>query len=134
MSVSSSHSIIFIRPLLQQPADFPNPTAVDPRRPRSTYNLNGAGFHNCPGVTYVEQTIAETIKVVFKLKNVRRAPGSAGKLSGFKAVANETETNVFVKPNGMLSAWPGAMVLMVSRPFCWRMRPPDWHAGLFSVR
>ncbi|KAF8662084.1 hypothetical protein AX16_001194 [Volvariella volvacea WC 439] len=94
------------------PEEFPNPTAVDPRRPKASYNLNGTGFHGCPGVTYAEQTIAEIVKVVFSLKNVRRAPGNAGKLVGFTEVINETETNVFIKPNGTLSSWPGSMYLV----------------------
>ncbi|KAJ7704765.1 heme peroxidase [Mycena rosella] len=94
------------------PSDFPNPTAVDPSRPLGSYNLNGAGFHGCPGVTYAEQTIAETVKVVFKLKNVRRAAGDAGKLAGFKTTINETETNVYLTPYGTTSPWPGSMYLV----------------------
>ncbi|KAJ7803765.1 heme peroxidase [Mycena olivaceomarginata] len=94
------------------PADFPNPTAVDPSRPLESYNLNGAGFHTCPGVTYAEQTIAEIVKVVFQLKNVRRAAGDPGKLSGFKTIINETETNVYLTPYGTTSPWPGSMYLV----------------------
>ncbi|KAJ6585690.1 heme peroxidase [Mycena capillaripes] len=93
------------------PSDFPKPTTVDPARPIASYNLNGAGFHTCPGVTYAEQTIAETLKVVFKLKNVRRAPGDSGKLAGFKSVVNETETNVYLTPYGGTSPWPGSMFI-----------------------
>ncbi|TFK58570.1 heme peroxidase, partial [Pluteus cervinus] len=99
------------------PTEFPNPTSVDPTRPNSAYNLNGTGFHTCPGVTYAVQTIAEIVKVVFKLKNVRRAPGNAGRLAGFTEIINETETNVFIKPNGTLSPWPGSMVLVVCNIF-----------------
>jgi hypothetical protein len=40
---------------VHQPVDFPNPDKVDPTRPRERYQLQGAGFHNCPGVTYAEQ-------------------------------------------------------------------------------
>ncbi|KAJ7506939.1 heme peroxidase [Mycena galericulata] len=94
------------------PSDFPNPTTVDPTRPVESYNLNGTGFHGCPGVTYAEQTIAEIVKVVFKLKNVRRAAGDAGKLAGFKTVVNETETNVYLTPYGTTSPWPGSMYLV----------------------
>ncbi|KAJ7028392.1 hypothetical protein C8F04DRAFT_1398916 [Mycena alexandri] len=68
-------------------------------------------FHTCPGVTYAEQTIAEIVKVVFKLKNVRRAEGDSGKLAGFKQIINETETNVFITPYGTTSPWPGSMFL-----------------------
>ncbi|KAJ7174160.1 heme peroxidase [Mycena crocata] len=94
------------------PDDFPNPTTVDPTRPVEAYNLNGAGFHVCPGVTYAEQTIGEIVKVVFKLKNVRRANGDAGKLAGFKTIINETETNVYLTPYGTTSPWPGSMFLV----------------------
>ncbi|KAJ6487073.1 heme peroxidase [Mycena vitilis] len=93
------------------PTDFPNPTTVDPTRPLASYNLNGAGFHGCPGVTYAEQTIAEIVKVVFKLKNVRRAAGNAGKLPGFVDIVNETPTNVFLTPYGTTSPWPGSMFI-----------------------
>ncbi|KAJ7208882.1 heme peroxidase [Mycena pura] len=95
------------------PADFPNPTSVDPSRPASAYNLNGTGFHLCPGVALAVQTIAEVLKVVFKLKNVRRAPGNDGTMLGFKTIVNETETNVYLTPYGTTSPWPGSMNLVV---------------------
>jgi len=91
------------------PADFPNPTEVNPRRPKDSYSLNGTGFHSCPGYAYAEQTITEIVRVVFSLKNVRRAEGNAGKLVGFSKVVLETENNVYIMPNGTLSAWPGSM-------------------------
>ncbi|KAJ6500909.1 heme peroxidase [Mycena sanguinolenta] len=99
------------------PTDFPNPLIVDPTRPPASYNLNGAGFHTCPGVSYAEQTIAEIIKVVFELKNVRRAAGNAGRLAGFRMKVNETETNVYLTPYGTTSPWPGEMILVVSLLF-----------------
>jgi hypothetical protein len=105
--------LFFFLIVLNQPADFPNPTVVDPSRPLESYNLNGAGFHTCPGVTYAEQTIAEIVKVVFQLKNVRRAAGDPGKLAGFKTIINETETNVYLTPYGTTSPWPGSMYLVV---------------------
>jgi len=94
------------------PKEFPNPTAIDPNRPKTSYNLNGSGFHNCIGVEYSIQVIAEILRVVFKLQNVRRAQGDAVRLSGFTEIVNETETNVFIKPNGTTSPWPGSMYLV----------------------
>ncbi|KAG5644792.1 hypothetical protein DXG03_007613 [Asterophora parasitica] len=91
------------------PIDFPEPTVVDPTRPLASYNLNGAGFHNCPGTTYAQQTIVEILKAVFALKNLRRAPGDAGKLHGFTEVFNETETDFYVRRNGNISSWPGSL-------------------------
>ena len=54
---------------------------------------------------------------MFKLQNVRRAAGDAGRLSGYTEIVNETETNVFIKPNGTTSPWPGSMYLVVSLCF-----------------
>ena len=54
---------------------------------------------------------------MFKLQNVRRAPGDAGRLAGFTEIVNETESNVYIKPNGTTSPWPGPMYLVVSRRF-----------------
>ncbi|KAJ4490906.1 heme peroxidase [Lentinula aciculospora] len=96
----------------RNPADFPDPLKVDPTRPKSSYNLNGTGYHQCPGVTYAEQTIAEIVKVTFSLPNVRRADGNAGRLGGFTVVKDETETNMYLKPNGTLTTWPGSMFLV----------------------
>ncbi|KAL0061354.1 hypothetical protein AAF712_011812 [Marasmius tenuissimus] len=94
------------------PTDFPDPRKIDPTRPASAYSFNGTGFHQCPGVTYAEQTIAEIVKVVFSLKNVQRAPGNNGKLAGYSTLMNETPTNVYITPYGTTSPWPGPMTLM----------------------
>lgn len=94
------------------PTEFPNPTAVNPNRPLASYNLNGSGFHNCPGTAYSYQTIAEIVKVVFSLKNLRRAPGDAGKLQRFTENIYETETDFFVQRNGTVSLWPGSLSLV----------------------
>jgi len=83
----------------------------------ASYNLNGAGFHNCPGTAYAQLTIIEIVKAVFKLKNVRRAPGNAGKLHRFTEIINETETDFYVQRNGSVSPWPGSMHIVV-RPLC----------------
>jgi hypothetical protein len=68
----------------------------------------------CPSSGYTEQTITEIIKVVFAQKNVRRAPGNAGRLVRFKATANETETNIYLTADGKTAGWPGSMHLVVS--------------------
>ncbi|PPQ84052.1 hypothetical protein CVT26_013955, partial [Gymnopilus dilepis] len=92
------------------PLDFPDPTTVNPRRPPSAYTtINGTGFHLCPGVDYAQKTIVEAIRVIFSLKNVRRAPGDAGSLKRFTEIVHETETDSFVQRNGTVSPWPGSM-------------------------
>ncbi|TFK61373.1 heme peroxidase [Pluteus cervinus] len=108
------------------PDDFPHPTVVDPTRPASSYNLNGAGFHCCVGADSSVQTIAEILKVLFKLKNLRRAPGNAGKLAKFKEVIDETETVRYIRPDGKISNWPGSMILMYDEVGTRPQRPvPD---------
>lgn len=94
------------------PAEFPNPQTVDPRRPASLYNLNGTGFHNCPGTTYAQQTIAEIIRVVFKLKNLRRAPGAAGRLAGFSEDIRGSEAQYYLARDGTTSIYPGSLHLV----------------------
>lgn len=96
-----------------QPAEFPNPTSVDPTRPASSYNLNGAGFHNCPGVSFAAEAITEIVKSIFKLKNIRRAPGNAGKLHGFTEIVNQTETDYFIQRDGSVNFWPGSVQIVV---------------------
>ncbi|KDR77934.1 hypothetical protein GALMADRAFT_244901 [Galerina marginata CBS 339.88] len=93
--------------------DFPNPTAVDPRRPPLPFdNINGTGFHGCPGVNYAQKAMVEVFKVVFSLKNLRRASGDAGTLRRFNEIVHETESDVFVQRNGTTSPWPGSMYLV----------------------
>jgi hypothetical protein len=92
------------------PKEFPEPTTVNPRRPYpGAYNLCGAGFHNCPGTDYAIVTIVEVVKAVFSLKNIRRAPGDAGKIAGFTDIVRETETDFFIQRNGKVDRWPGSL-------------------------
>jgi len=45
-------------------------------------------------------TIVEMVPVIFSLKNVRCAPGDAGKLQQITTIKNETPTHQYVQPNG----------------------------------
>ncbi|EPQ32169.1 uncharacterized protein PFL1_00366 [Pseudozyma flocculosa PF-1] len=63
------------------PEAFPNPEKLDPHRPRSSYTLLGHGLHFCFGARLVGASLAATLKEVFKLPNLRRSPGSAGRFS-----------------------------------------------------
>ncbi|KAG6861378.1 hypothetical protein C0995_000784 [Termitomyces sp. Mi166 len=93
------------------PVEFPEPTKVNPTRPVASYNLNGTGFH-CPSETYALKTVVEIVKVVFSLKNVRRAPGDAGRLHRFTEVLHETEVDFFIQRNGTVSLMPGSMYIV----------------------
>ncbi|KAH7928581.1 heme peroxidase [Leucogyrophana mollusca] len=95
------------------PDDFPNPLKVDPTRDPSKYQLNGGGFHLCIGVSFAVQVITDTLKIIYSLKNVKRAPGDRGRLAGTTKIFNQVETNVYVKPDGSLTDWPVSMLLVV---------------------
>ncbi|KAL0959662.1 hypothetical protein HGRIS_011364 [Hohenbuehelia grisea] len=88
------------------PIEFENPTEVNPRRPKESYCLDGAGFPNA------QQTIAEVVRVIFRLKNLRRAPGEMGKLHVFTEVIHDTETNVYINRDGTIGALAGSMMVV----------------------
>ncbi|KAF9029808.1 hypothetical protein BDZ89DRAFT_1112449 [Hymenopellis radicata] len=91
-------------------ATIPQGTELPPMNVKTGDHI-WASFINA-SVTYAEQTIAEILKVVFKLKNVHRAAGDAGRLAGFKTAINETETNLYLTSYGMTSPWPGSMYIV----------------------
>lgn len=95
------------------PKDFPNPYKVDPTRPKASYQNQGAGFHGCPGVNFAEQTIPEILRIVFSLKNIRRAPGAAGKMAGFMLNQFGTDNRMYLTDTGNLSPWPGSLTIVV---------------------
>lgn len=63
------------------PVAFPNPEKLDPHRPLSSYILLGHGLHFCFGARIVGPALVSTLKEVFRLKNLRRAPGRQGQFS-----------------------------------------------------
>jgi cytochrome P450 len=60
------------------PDAFPEPEKLNPHRPFKDYTLLGHGLHFCFGARLVGCSLAATLKEVFKLPNVRRAPGKRG--------------------------------------------------------
>ncbi|KAH9860809.1 hypothetical protein J1614_012142 [Plenodomus biglobosus] len=63
------------------PVAFPNPEILDPHRSFKDYTLLGHGLHFCFGARLVGPSLAATLREVFKLKNVRRAPGKQGRFT-----------------------------------------------------
>jgi hypothetical protein len=62
------------------PEVFPNPLEIDITRDHSLYVHHGYGAHECLGRPVVEVAMAAQLKVFAKLKDLRRAPGPAGKI------------------------------------------------------
>ncbi|KAI2778552.1 heme peroxidase [Daldinia loculata] len=59
---------------------FPDPDKVNPRRPLDAYIHFGLGPHVSLGCDAGQAGLTEMFRSVFKLKNVRRAPGPQGEL------------------------------------------------------
>ncbi|GAA5889174.1 hypothetical protein JCM8208_007792 [Rhodotorula glutinis] len=83
---------------------FPNPHTFDPTRDPSLYRLFGSGMHTCLGAPIVNISLVEMVKQVFRLKNVRRAPGKAGELVRFHQKLGGTPCPVYLSENQGL--WP----------------------------
>ncbi|GJE97837.1 heme peroxidase [Phanerochaete sordida] len=94
------------------PKDFPDPLTVNPLRPAEKYQLQGSGFQDGFGTDFSERTVAEVIKVIFRLKNLRRAESAAGKLAGFSLDVYGTNSPVYLDDTGNLTYWPGSMTLI----------------------
>lgn len=59
------------------------------------------------------QVIPEIVKIIFSLKNVRRAPGVAGRMAGFTANLFGTDNRMYLTDTGNVSPWPGSLTLVV---------------------
>jgi linoleate 10R-lipoxygenase len=97
-----------------QPAQFPEPVEIDPRRQRTSYRIFGNDFFSGPIAAFGEQIIVEVLRVILKLKNLRRAEGYLGRMAGFRTLVHDTELNVYLMSDGSTSCWPGPLHLVVS--------------------
>ncbi|KAG8731386.1 hypothetical protein FRC11_004322 [Ceratobasidium sp. 423] len=93
------------------PKAFEDPHTVNPDRPREAYNLFGFGMHKCMGDQFTERTMPAVIKSIFKLKNVRRAPGESGKLRSFTQDLHGTKQTMFLSARGLVTPWPASMAI-----------------------
>jgi hypothetical protein len=75
------------------------------------YAVQGIGFHGCPGVQFAERTLLSVIRVIFSLKNLRRAPGVQGKLASFMDNQEGTPMRLFLDPTGAMTPWPGQLMV-----------------------
>ncbi|KAK1919547.1 hypothetical protein P3342_001839 [Pyrenophora teres f. teres] len=82
VSIKAGHTILIATSkAAMDPVAFPNPEVLDPHRPFTSYTLLGHGLHFCFGARLVGPSLASTLREVFKLPNVRRAPGKQGRFS-----------------------------------------------------
>lgn len=73
--------LVGISKAAMDPVAFPNPEKIDPTRPLSSYTLFGHGMHQCFGQKVADPALVATLREVFRLKKLRRAPGRAGRFN-----------------------------------------------------
>lgn len=82
INIPAGHTVLIATSkAAKDPLAFPDPEKINPHRPFEDYLLFGHGLHNCFGTRLVGASLAATLREVFKLKNVRRAPGKQGRLT-----------------------------------------------------
>ncbi|KAM0326950.1 hypothetical protein ACHAQA_006071 [Verticillium albo-atrum] len=90
---------------------FPNPEAVDPRRPLASYIHYGLGPHACLGREASQVALTEMFRGLFRRRNVRREPGPQGELKkvprpgGFFVYLREDWGGVWPFPCSMKVMW-----------------------------
>jgi len=73
--------VLNLKAASRDPTAFPNPNAVDPARPLSSYIHLGHGPHQCLGLPIVRVACTTMLKTIFKLKGLRCATVAVGRQS-----------------------------------------------------
>jgi len=93
------------------PIQFPNPEKLDPHRPLKDHIFFGEGMHYCLGSRLVGCSLAATLKEVFKLKNVRRAPGRQGHFSVVEEEFAGVKARKYLDANAGETPFPTTLTL-----------------------
>ena len=91
---------------------FPNPELLDPHRPLSSYILLGHGLHFCFGARLVAPALVSTLREVFRLKNLRRAPGRQGNFSSTMHHVAGVNMRVYLDERSRESPIPSNLTLI----------------------
>lgn len=94
---------------------YRNPEIIDPHRPISSYTLLGHGLHFCFGARLVAPALVSTLKEVFRLKNLRRAPGRAGYFSTLEHQVAGVNMRVYLDATSRESTIPTTLTLVYNR-------------------
>ncbi|XXH03320.1 hypothetical protein Hte_009718 [Hypoxylon texense] len=85
---------------------FPDPEKVNPRRPLDAYIHFWMGPHACLGRDACQAGLTSMFRSVFKLKNVRQAPGPQGQL---KKVSRPGGSYLYLREDGTYFPFPCTM-------------------------
>ena len=97
------------------PVAFPHPEMIDPHRPISSYILLGHGLHFCFGARLVAPALVSTLKEVFRLKNLRRAPGKQGQFSTLSHHVAGVNMRVYLDSRSRESPIPTSLTLIYDK-------------------
>jgi cytochrome P450 len=97
------------------PVAFPNPEILDPHRPLSSYILLGHGLHFCFGARLVAPALVATLREVFRLKNLRRAPGRAGHFATLSHQVAGVNMRVYLDASSAETPIPTTLTLIYDR-------------------
>ncbi|KIJ55788.1 hypothetical protein M422DRAFT_152180 [Sphaerobolus stellatus SS14] len=93
------------------PNVFARPTEVDISRPAEGYLALNDVVYGILGHEFVEKTMAQVLKAIFSLKNVRRGPGVSGTLRRVVTQSNGTTVYKYMNAQRELSPWAKSMVI-----------------------
>jgi hypothetical protein len=112
ISIKAGHTVLIATSKANMdPKAFPNPEKLDPFRPLKDYTLLGHGLHFCFGARLVASSLAATLKEVFKLKNIRRAPGRQGHFTMVEHKLAGVKMRVYLDGNAKESPIPTTLTL-----------------------
>uniref|UniRef100_A0A060TJX0 ARAD1D50600p n=1 Tax=Blastobotrys adeninivorans TaxID=409370 RepID=A0A060TJX0_BLAAD len=111
--VKSGHTVLIATSkAAMDPAAFPEPEKLNPHRPFKDYTLLGWGLHYCFGARLVGCSLAATLREVFKLKNVRRADGKAGRFARVEHEFAGIKMRKYLDANAKESPIPSTLTLL----------------------
>ncbi|KAL5402105.1 hypothetical protein PMIN06_002137 [Paraphaeosphaeria minitans] len=94
------------------PVAFPEPEKINPRRPKKAYSmLFGHDLHHFFGQELVGASLTATLREIFKLKNVRRAPGKQGVFTIVEHTVGELKIKKFLDASSREAEIPTSLTL-----------------------
>ncbi|TFK40587.1 heme peroxidase [Crucibulum laeve] len=110
---SGSNEVVFanLTKAHSNPHDFNEPEKI--LTDRKVPSLLGMGLHKCPATPFMDKTMPDLFKTIFRLENLRRAPGRTGKLTTFNTHPSprDTDPRVFIDSSGELTSYPRSLLL-----------------------
>ncbi|KAF3937809.1 hypothetical protein ABW19_dt0206209 [Dactylella cylindrospora] len=91
---------------------FPEPDKVNPTRPLADYAVLGYGLSSCFGSKLIGASLAATLREVFKLKNIGKAPGKLGNFTTVQHDVAGLKFKYYLDDNSKESPVPTSLTLL----------------------